>query len=73
MTSARGFLISLQDAVESILEALQRWPERRFGCRIYPFPNRYPFSLVYRIASDSTIEVVAVTHSKRMPAYWRRR
>jgi hypothetical protein len=50
------------------MEAPQRWPERSHACRQYFFTSRYPFSLVYRIASG--IEIVAVAHHRRKPEYW---
>ncbi len=71
--AARGFLLSLEDAIGAVLEAPRRWPERRFGCRLFVFPNRYPFSLAYRVLSGNLVEIVAVAHAKRMPEYWRGR
>ena len=69
--AARGFLLALNDAVESVLEAPARWPVKQHGCREYVFPNRYPFTLVYRLAPD--VEIVAVAHQRRRPQYWRAR
>ena len=70
--AARGFLLALDQGVEAILEAPERWPKHRFGCRRYVFSNRYPFTLIYRL-TEGDVEIVAVAHQKRRPAYWRHR
>ena len=66
--AARGFLLALEEAVNAVMEAPHRWPERAHGCRQYLFTSRYPFSLIYR--TSSTIEIVAVAHHRRRPGYW---
>lgn len=70
--AARGFLLALDHALSAVLEAPHRWPERRFGCRQYVFPNRYPYRLVYRI-DDRGVRIIAVAHQGRRPDYWRAR
>ena len=35
--------------------------------------SRFPFALVYRIAPDGSLRVLAVAHHKRRPGYWRGR
>jgi toxin ParE1/3/4 len=35
--------------------------------------TRFPFALVYRIAPDDSLRVLAVAHDKRKPEYWRSR
>lgn len=69
--AARGFLLALSDAVEAVVAAPNRWPEKSDGCRYYHFTSRYPFTLVYRTASK--FEVVAVAHQLRKPGFWNRR
>jgi plasmid stabilization system protein ParE len=69
--AARGFLLALDQGIEAILEAPERWPSHRYGCRRYVLPNQYPFTLVYRLTTG--IEIVAVAHQKRRPGYWKRR
>jgi plasmid stabilization system protein ParE len=69
--AARGFLLALDAAVDAVIEAPKRWPERSHGCRQYVFTSRYPFSLVYRLSPD--VEIVAVAHHRRKPQYWARR
>ena len=69
--AARGFLLALDQAVQSVNEAPERWPERPHGCRQYVFPSRYPFTLVYRLVP--TVEIVAVAHQNREPGFSRDR
>jgi plasmid stabilization system protein ParE len=69
--AARGFLLALEEAVNAVAEAPERWPKHRYGCRRHVFPNRYPYTLIYRFAAD--LEIVAVAHQKRRPGYWKHR
>ena len=69
--AARGFLLALDDAVRAIMLAPEMAPLESYGCRRYLLPNRYPFTLVYRLTPD--IEVVAVAHQRRRPEYWQQR
>jgi toxin ParE1/3/4 len=41
-------------------------PYRRYLCR------RFPFSVVYRVTSDS-VRFLAVMHQRRRPGYWKGR
>jgi plasmid stabilization system protein ParE len=68
--AARGFLLSLESAVDAVLEAPLRWPKARHGCRRYVLPNQYPFTLVYRLLDADTVQIVAVVHQRRPPEYW---
>jgi plasmid stabilization system protein ParE len=69
--AARGFLLALDDAVKTVLESPERWPPRSNGCRYYIFPSRYSYTLVYRLGQN--LEVVAVSHQRRRPEYWKHR
>lgn len=69
--AARVFLLSLESAVRSVAKSPAAWPEFMLGCRRYVFPNRYPFSLVYRETPD--LQIVAVVHHSRRPGFWRSR
>jgi len=71
LLAARGFLLELQAALESILEAPARWPEYLHGTRRRPFTHRYPYSIVYR--EGPPVVVIAVSHSRRRPGFWRDR
>jgi len=43
----------------------------RYGCRRFVLLN-YPFDFVYRVRG-SEVEIVAIAHHARKPAYWRHR
>lgn len=63
------------DEVESAFERIRNRPESsafyRLGMRRYVIP-RFPYSIVFR-ATLREIQVFAVAHAKRRPAYWRKR
>ena len=69
--AARGFLLTLEAAISAVTESPERWPLGKRGCRLYVFPNQYPFTLVYRLEPE--FEIVAVAHQKRHPDYWAHR
>lgn len=47
-----------------------RWPVKS-GVRRYVL-RRFPFLIVYRVL-ESQVEVIAVTHARRRPGYWKSR
>lgn len=66
-----AFLLEIDHAVDTILEAPTRWPSgggetRRYVCRTFPY------TVVYFV-EDDLVFVVAVAHQKRDPGYWRDR
>ena len=69
--AARGFLLSLEHAVQAVIEAPESPPAYEHGCRRYVFPNRYPFVLVYRVGPP--LQIVAVAHQRRRPGFWKDR
>lgn len=44
----------------------------REDCRRCRF-DVFPYALIYRIASEHTVQVIAVMHQSRSPAYWKTR
>ena len=68
---AESFQAESEHAVEMIAEDPQRWPKLTISERKYVFP-RFPFNLIYRVNSDA-VEIIAVAHQKRRPAYWKKR
>jgi plasmid stabilization system protein ParE len=68
---AQAFAMELNACVERVREAPARWPRYVHDTRRYLFP-RFPFSLIYRIRNEE-IEIVAVSHHRRRPDYWRSR
>jgi toxin ParE1/3/4 len=72
--AAAVFLGELDLAIARVADSPERWPRWphvRGRFRRYIFP-KFPFSLVYRFTPTS-IEVVAVAHHRRKPAYWKMR
>jgi toxin ParE1/3/4 len=70
-TAAAGFVRDIEHAVARIAEAPERYPRTRFGRRRFVLLN-YPYDLVYRVLRDE-IEIIAIAHHARRPAYWRGR
>ncbi|MDP2982172.1 MAG: type II toxin-antitoxin system RelE/ParE family toxin [Candidatus Latescibacter sp.] len=71
ITIADAFLSEMDSAVERISETPERWPLYVHRTRRFLF-RRFPFFIVYREKSE-TIEVIAVTHFRRKPGYWKNR
>ncbi|HEV7242008.1 MAG TPA: type II toxin-antitoxin system RelE/ParE family toxin [Thermoanaerobaculia bacterium] len=70
-SAADGFVREIEHALARIAEAPERYPLTRFGRRRFVLLN-YPFDLVYRVLPNE-IEIIAVAHHARRPAYWRDR
>jgi plasmid stabilization system protein ParE len=70
-STATRFLFEFDRAISLIQEAPERWPQHVHGSRRYIL-RRFPFSVVYRVG-DRSITVVAVSHQRKRPGYWRRR
>lgn len=66
--AAAAFLDELDKAIETVIDAPERWPQYFFGTRRYVL-HRYPFLLVYRVVDD-TVQFLAVAHGRRRPGYW---
>ncbi len=71
VSAATGFSREVEHAIGRIAEAPNRYPLTRFRCRRFVLMN-YPFDIVYREHAEE-IEIVAVAHHARKPAYWRKR
>ncbi len=69
--TATRFLSEFDRAIGQIQGAPERWPQSAHGTRRYVL-RRFPFSVVYRVG-DRSIIVVAVSHQRKRPGYWRRR
>jgi hypothetical protein len=41
----------------------------RANTRLYVFPRRYPYTLVYRY-QDGLVSIIAVAHHRRHPEFW---
>ena len=70
-SAANGFREELRHAVDAVADNPLTWPSHGSRVRRYVFP-RFPFSLVYRLRGDE-VEIIAVSHGRRRPGYWRSR
>ncbi|HKN74343.1 MAG TPA: type II toxin-antitoxin system RelE/ParE family toxin [Candidatus Acidoferrum sp.] len=70
-SAAAKFLADIDSAIANITETPDRWPAGIHGTRKFLL-RRFPFAVVYREIPTS-IQVVAVAHGYRRPAYWRKR
>ncbi len=69
--ASQAFALEIDHAIKRIIETPLRWPVTLSNERRYLLP-RFPYSIRYRIKSD-TIFIVAFAHHKRRPGYWRKR
>jgi toxin ParE1/3/4 len=69
--AGEAFLSELDRAIETILNAPQRWPIDEDGFRNYRL-HRFPFVVVYS-DKPATLQIIAVAHASRNPGYWKYR
>jgi len=69
--AAEGFVREIEQALSRIAEAPERYPLTRRGRRRFVLVN-YPDDVVYRL-KEVEIEIIAIAHHARRPAYWRSR
>jgi toxin ParE2 len=65
------FVLAVSAKVADIAEAPQRWPLAAGTRRV--LMGRFPYALVYREVAEEELEIVAIAHLHRRPAYWSRR
>lgn len=70
----RRFLNTLGAVFDLIAEAPLRWPVVRGlpserPLRYYVMPD-FPYTVVFQVRSEDTLQIVAVGHQKRRPRYW---
>lgn len=65
------FVLAVQVKADEIADAPQRWPLAAGTRRV--LMGRFPYALAYREIAEEEIEIVAVAHLHRRPAYWSRR
>jgi toxin ParE1/3/4 len=68
--AAERFQGAVEECVEAIAEAPQRFPEIEPGIRRRLVGHRFPYAALYRIV-DEEVQVVAFMHLRRRPGYWR--
>jgi toxin ParE2 len=62
------FVLAIHAKADEIAEAPHRWPLGAGTRRV--LMGRFPYALVYREVAEEEIEIVAVAHLHRRPAYW---
>jgi len=70
--AADRFEHAFVEAVEKVVASPQRWPQYLLGTRRY-LVRRYPYLVIYRQRHNGTIQIVAIAHGHRKPAYWKDR
>jgi len=68
--AAELFLSALAGAIDKIANRPEQFPEFLFGTRRMVM-RKFPFVIVFR--ENSTLEIVAIAHSRRQPGYWQKR
>ena len=70
---AFDFEDAVEEAMKLIVERPRAWAidHDQSGTRRYVMP-RFPFKVVYRV-SDDVVTVIAFSHTRRRPGYWRER
>lgn len=69
--AAARFVAELNQAIDRILEAPERWPHGARGTRKVKLPC-FPFLVIYRV-SEGAVLILAVAHGRRRPDYWKKR
>ena len=64
------FTVEVGLALAKVLEAPQRWPEIEDGVRRCQL-SRFPYGLIYRVASAQLVEVIAIFDLRRRPGSWK--
>ena len=68
---AERFQAALEECIDAIAEAPERFPEVEPGVRRRLLLRRFPYAVLYRVTGNEVL-VVAVMHLHRRPGYWRR-
>ena len=66
------FLAEIDKATRLIGQFPVAWNPLSNRTRAYRL-NRFPYSVIYTVASDHEIIIVAVAHQHRKPDYWKSR
>lgn len=66
-----AFLSDVDEGLERISDAPQRWPSYLHGTRRLVL-QRFPFSIVY-LNDPDLMTIIAVAHSRRKPGCWKHR
>jgi toxin ParE1/3/4 len=66
--TGEAFLAELDQAIETILQAPDRWSLDASGYRRFRL-RRFPFVIVYG-DKPATVQIIAIAHASRRPGYW---
>jgi hypothetical protein len=69
---AERFRNAVLDAAQRIADDVAAHPVGKSRFR-YVLVRRFPYRLIYCLESESTARVLAVSHFRRRPGYWRHR
>jgi len=69
LAAADGFTAAVAAAFRRILDRPE-WGAACDDAHRLVIVRGYPYQIIYRIAADNSILVVAVAHCSRRPAYW---
>jgi len=64
-------VVELRAALQRVHESPDRWPKYIHGTRRYLL-HRFPYLVVYE-STDDAIHIVAISHGRRRPSYWKSR
>jgi toxin ParE1/3/4 len=70
-SAADRFVVEFDRAIERIAKDPHHWPTYFLETRVYKL-TRFPYLVVYRHRPDR-VQIVALAHAKRRPAYWKTR
>ena len=70
--AAEQFQVAIEECIDAIAEAPERYPEIEPRIRRRLVLHRFPYAVLYRIMADE-VQIVAVMHLHRRPFYWRDR
>ena len=65
------FTVEVEDAIQSILKAPDRWRCIEEDVRRY-LVRRFPYGILYTMEQDDVL-ILALMHLSREPGYWRHR
>ncbi|MFI5092054.1 MAG: type II toxin-antitoxin system RelE/ParE family toxin [Candidatus Acidiferrum sp.] len=69
--AAKRFLAELNQVIDTIFDAPQRWLRSERGTRKVKLPC-FPFLVIYRETKGAVL-ILAIAHGRRRPGYWENR
>ncbi len=69
--AAKFFVEAFEAAIRAILEFPNAWPRLHDNVRRRSIDG-FPYWVIYE-ATETTVEVISISHSSRRPGYWKER